>query len=154
MKTKPANTVDDETIYNAYRLTLRALKKSSSERGRHDDGLNRAGSRKQIALKTVSDRYHVRVRDVVRIVKKGDAAAGVEHEHDHRYLFELELSKRIESVRKELADDPSCQICGTTDHDALIRVRYFEGEESVRKTCFPCYFRSDSISIRDRARSK
>lgn len=154
MKTKPANTVDENAIYNAYRLTLRALKKSSSERGRHDDGLNRAGSRKQIALKTVSDRYHVRIRDVKRIVRAGDAAAGVEHEHDHRYLFGLELSKRVESVRKEFADDPSCQNCGTTDPYELIRVRYFEDEETVKKTCFPCYFRSDSISIRDIERSK
>lgn len=102
----------------------------------------------------MSDRYHVRVRDVVRIVKKGDAAAGVTHEHDHRYLFELELSKRIERVQKEFADDPSCQNCGTTDPDALIRVRYFEEDGTVRKTCFSCYFRSDSRSIRDRARSK
>lgn len=154
MNTKPEIPVDENTIYNAYRLTLRALKKASSERGRHDDGLNRAGSRKQIALKTVSDRYHVRVRDVKRIVKKGDDAANVAHEHDHRYLFELELSKRVESVRKEFADDPSCQLCGNEGDDALIRVRYFEEDGTVRKTCFPCYFRSDSRSIRDRVRSK
>jgi hypothetical protein len=121
------DTTQETRIYNAYRAQLKSLREASGSRD------SRTAARKQVALKTVADRYKVPMGDVKRLVRARDAAAGVEHKHPDVYLQELAFEEKWQEARAHFGDSP-CSVCGTTDATMSIRPRMlgayelFEGD--------------------------
>jgi hypothetical protein len=112
-------TAHEQSIYGEYRSALRALKNNSNSRE------SRASERKQKALKLVADRKHIRISEVKNIVRAGDAANGITHEHTDNYLEEFRIKGLMTAAVEEFTANPvGCVICGTTDPEALIRPRY------------------------------
>jgi hypothetical protein len=112
-------TAHEQSIYGEYRSALRALKNNSNSRE------SRASDRKQKALKLVADRKRIRISEVKNIVRAGDAANGITHEHTDNYLEDFRIKGLMTAAVEEFTVNPvGCAICGTTDPEALIRPRY------------------------------
>lgn len=127
-----------ESIYGAYRLNLKALRKA---------GPNRAGARKQVALKNVADRYHVPISLVKAIAREQDALSGITHEHDVNYQAELDLMNKAKALLSAHGNNPVCPSCKNvpTEPGDVVRIRLdpFElnvnGVKDVMLSCFMCY---------------
>lgn len=127
-----------ESIYGSYRLNLKALRKS---------GPQRAGARKQLALKNTADRYHVPVSLVKSIAREQDSLNGITHEHDAAYLAELALVKKAQALLAAHGDNPACPVCGKvpTEPGDTVRVRVdpydlnVHAVKDVTLSCFICY---------------
>lgn len=127
-----------ESIYGAYRLNLKALRKA---------GPNRAGARKQVALKNTADRYHVPISLVKAIAREQDALNGITHEHDVNYQAELDLMKKAEALLAAHGNNPACPECGKipTEPGDVVRIRIdpydlnIHGTKDVMLSCFMCY---------------
>jgi hypothetical protein len=129
-----------ESIYGAYRLNLKALRKA---------GPNRAGARKQLALKNTADRYRVPISLVKSIAREQDALAGITHEHDVNYQAELDLIKKADALIATHGNNPACPSCGNvpTEPGDTVRVRLdpfdlnVHGIKDVMLCCFMCYLK-------------
>jgi hypothetical protein len=105
-----------KAIYGAYRTTLRALRKA------RNGAPQRSGARKQIALKTVADRYGTPMGDVKRIVRIFDAVAGITHDHPVGYEWKVAFTEAWEASVAKFKGEP-CSICGTEEESAIVRPR-------------------------------
>lgn len=138
-----------EAAYGAYRLTLR---KSSGNRAE-----GRSGSRKQSALKIVSERYHIPVGELKRAIRSMDEERGIGHEHTAAYQQRLDYQLAAAELEKQ--NTGKCPLCDdrrdswtlrTEDDPDEVRVRVdpFEveiyGELKPLLSCLGCYFAIDS----------
>lgn len=128
----------DSTVYSAYRMTLRGLRKS---------GPQRAGARKQRAREIVSERYKLPISQVKSIVRKFDEEIQLVREHDPAYLMELKYRQEADELFAAHGNSPSCPHCGNVPTEAgdVVRVRVNPYEEEVNGefkpllSCFRCY---------------
>lgn len=125
----------EERIYNAYRLTLRSLRRSDSDR------TCRAADRRNRARKAVVDRYNVSFQQVKAIVAKFDEFKNIEHPDDPNYLIRLNFLNAREEYRKHPVE--ACPSCGSNELVNL-RINPFEVEINnvirYMVSCFKCYY--------------
>lgn len=140
-------TVDSDSIYDSYRMQLRAVRKS---------GPIRAGARKQLARERVSQRYNVPISVVKSIVIEQDELRGITHEHDVNYLLEREFELKVAELMRTLDSSGACPRCRvvSTEDGNQVRVRVHPADSRFRNTprglllkrelrpvlsCFMCY---------------
>lgn len=130
----------EKTVYSAYRQTLAKMKKHSDSRD------TRASELKQRALKVVADRYHVRIGDVKRTVRKKDEEIGLTHEHTDNYLKELEYQKAAVALLEKHKDTKICPHCEREAvEEILVRVRVNPYRAELYEemvpiySCYECY---------------
>jgi hypothetical protein len=149
---------NSQAIYNNYRAALRSMP--------HTVG-SRAGERKQRALRLTSERYHVPISEVKKIVQNLEEENGISHDKDPNYLRKLERAQLHEKATEELlaaqretlsdsGADPTCTTCGRSDKASLVAVRFNEvreaetGEPEFTLQCFPDWYYTSSIRGVDR----
>jgi hypothetical protein len=105
-------TRTEQSIYGEYRSVLRSIKQQPGNRN------SRAADRKQQALKIVADRKHIRISEVKNIVRAGDAAKGITHEHTENYLEELRVENLLKEIQAEILINPAdCSVCLDWDEE-------------------------------------
>lgn len=130
-----------KAIYDNYRASVRSQRKFESSDGR-------TSSRKQKAREQTAERYHVPISVVKNIVREYDELRGVTHEHDVKYLEDLEYARQAEElIEAHGRNNKVCPICGNTpveDGDSVrVRVDPYDSEiyQKYRPmlSCFNCY---------------
>lgn len=107
--------IDTKAVYDNYRASIRAQRKSSG-------GAGRTGNRKQVALKATADRYFIPISQVKGIVREGDLANGIIHEYTEPYKRELAFKASMDAAVLRIGDVP-CSCCGTSAKSDVVRPR-------------------------------
>lgn len=133
---------DTQKIYHDYRAAIRLMRKSAN-------GGGRTSERKQRALKSMADKYGIRISEVKQIVRDHDEINGIIHEHPIPYRREIEIARLfaervVANGGTEYGD--KCVACGTEDKSQVIRIRLQEDKlarygviDFTDPKCFPCH---------------
>lgn len=108
----------EQSAYNCYRSVIKSIRSGPGSRD------TRSSAIKQKALKIAADRYHIRIGDLKRIVRKFDEDNGISHDHTENYLKQLEIERIFQETQLLYSDDDMiCSVCGNDSPEHFVRLR-------------------------------
>lgn len=140
--------VDERTAtaaFSSYRAYLKSISKNRAD--------GRSGSRKQSALRVVSERYQIPIGKLKRFVQTMEAERGIVHEHTESYERQLAYQKAAEELEK--TNTGACPLCDDRrdrwnlqpsdgPDEVKVRANPYEieiyGELKPMLSCLGCYF--------------